>query len=365
MSGSTTPRVDPRALLGALRAGQPRRDIRRMAMTGLAAGVGLAAFGAVVVRANDDAGVLAFIREQGRSVAAKTAQVTAPRNYYPSSWFRSAERAPERSAARRDRHADPRLADRAARDRSGGLATAFTSAETLPPTVRLPSQATPDQRFLPMTVSPRAMRPSGAGISRGSAVAYCVRTCDGYFFPLGPSTGSAAGDAAACSSLCPAAETRLFSRRIGDEMDEGRDRATGRRYSALPAAFQHRNVYNAACSCTGEGVGLATNFPVTRDPTLRIGDAVMTSTGMKVFHGGPMPYRSASFTPVRSSSLVDGKTRETLRRMEQASLPGRSGIAPQPLAARPATDTVSGAAGSLVDATAFFRPVGMSVAAVR
>ena len=363
MAGSTTSRVDPRALLGVVGARPPGRDIRRVALISTLAAIGLAAFGAVVVRANDDAGVLAFIRDQARSVAARPTQSSAHRFYHPSSWFRSAERAPERGGTRRDRHSGPRLVERGAIDRSAGLATAYSSADA--PVVRLPSPATQDRRFLPMTDAHRAPPRPSAGISRGSAVAYCVRTCDGYFFPLGPSTGSEAGDAAACSSLCPAAETRLFSRRIGDEMDEGRDRATGRRYSALPAAFKHRAAYSASCSCTGEGLGLATNFPVSRDPTLRVGDAVMTSTGMKVFHGGRLPYRSASFTPVRNSGLVDGRTRETLRRMEQASLPGRSGVAPQPLATRPAHEPRLAAKGSLEDATAFFRPVGMSVAAVR
>jgi hypothetical protein len=54
---------------------------------------------------------------------------------------------------------------------------------------------------------------------------------------------------------------------------------------------------------------------------------VMTSKGMRVFIGGQMPYRDANFTTIDRSRRVAGGSREALRKIEQASLPGRSGVA--------------------------------------
>ncbi len=196
----------------------------------------------------------------------------------------------------------------------------------------IPSDRPPTRRSGTVHLSPPAQ-------GKGTGVAYCVRTCDGFFFPLGVSTGSAAGDEAACANLCPASETRVYTRRIGDDMDVARSRRDGTPYAALPAAFTHRNSYQAGCSCTGKGVGLATGYSARYDQTLRVGDAVMTAKGVVVFNGGAkVPYRDSSFTALNRSDLVDRATRETLRRLEQASLPNASGFAPVPLAARPAPE---------------------------
>jgi hypothetical protein len=46
----------------------------------------------------------------------------------------------------------------------------------------------------------------------GPANSYCVRLCDGRFFPLPRKTVSAQmSSAQACSAMCPAAETRVFA----------------------------------------------------------------------------------------------------------------------------------------------------------
>jgi hypothetical protein len=47
---------------------------------------------------------------------------------------------------------------------------------------------------------------------------------------------------------------------------------------------------------------------------------------MKVFNGGVAPYRESNFTPIARSNLIDPAMRESLRKIEQASLPGKSGV---------------------------------------
>ena len=80
----------------------------------------------------------------------------------------------------------------------------------------------------------------------------CVRTCDGYAFPVGAYHGEddRASHEAACRSACPDAATALYllpggSDRIGAAVNI----ASGRPYSALPDAFHYANVLDEACTC--------------------------------------------------------------------------------------------------------------------
>jgi hypothetical protein len=81
----------------------------------------------------------------------------------------------------------------------------------------------------------------------------CVRTCDGYYFPVSFSTTSSrfATDEKACASLCPGAETKLYFHSVPDQEPEemvGLDREP---YMSLPTAFAYRvKGINATPGCT-------------------------------------------------------------------------------------------------------------------
>ena len=113
-------------------------------------------------------------------------------------------------------------------------------------------------------------------IYSGGSQAYCVRTCDGRYFPI-----SAAGNqskAASCSSLCPASQTKVV---YGSNIDNAAT-DSGKPYSELPNAFRYRNELVAGCSCNGKDpTGLAA-VKVEDDPTLRKGDIVVGSGGLMV-----------------------------------------------------------------------------------
>ena len=93
---------------------------------------------------------------------------------------------------------------------------------------------------------------SGPG---GTFRTLCVRTCDGYYFPVSFSTTSSrfSVDEKACAAMCPGAETKLYYHSIPDQEPEemiGLDRQP---YMSLPTAFQYRvNGITATtgCSCT-------------------------------------------------------------------------------------------------------------------
>ena len=120
--------------------------------------------------------------------------------------------------------------------------------------------------------------PRGEATSRGGggSVAWCVRTCDGRYFPLG-ATGDQSKEAA-CNSFCPAAKTEIV---YGSSID-GAETESGKPYSALPNAFRYRTEVVDSCTCNGKDhFGLA-QVSIDNDPTLRKGDIVASDDGLKV-----------------------------------------------------------------------------------
>ena len=110
----------------------------------------------------------------------------------------------------------------------------------------------------------------------GGGQAYCVRTCDGRYFPISGSDRS--GRAGTCNSLCPNATTEVvYGSAIDDAATEN-----GKSYSKLPNAFRYRSELVAGCTCNGkDSLGLAQIEP-ENDPTLRKGDIVAGANGLVV-----------------------------------------------------------------------------------
>ncbi|NOJ46813.1 DUF2865 domain-containing protein [Bradyrhizobium archetypum] len=126
----------------------------------------------------------------------------------------------------------------------------------------------------------RVYTPRGEGRARysggGGGQAYCVRTCDGRYFPVTASDN--ASRVASCNKLCPASETKVFS---GSNIDDA-TADNGKSYSDLPNAFKYRNELVSGCTCNGKDpVGLA-QVKIENDPTLRKGDIVAGENGLLV-----------------------------------------------------------------------------------
>ena len=125
-------------------------------------------------------------------------------------------------------------------------------------------------------VQRREMRPRYAGGGGGGGQAFCVRTCDGRYFPVAAS--DKASRAASCNSFCPASETKVF---YGSSIDNAAS-DNGKPYSELPNAFRYRNELVSGCTCNGKDqVGLAP-VKIEDDPTLRKGDVVAGANGLLV-----------------------------------------------------------------------------------
>ncbi|MDR6954224.1 hypothetical protein J2X65_003592 [Ancylobacter sp. 3268] len=106
----------------------------------------------------------------------------------------------------------------------------------------------------------------------------CVRTCDGFFFPISYAATAAkfASDEAMCQRQCPGTEARLFVYRNPGEDIESAVSVSGQTYMSLPNALLYKKQYSAACSCRPAGKSWAQALSSDTDPTLRKGDIVVT-----------------------------------------------------------------------------------------
>jgi hypothetical protein len=112
----------------------------------------------------------------------------------------------------------------------------------------------------------------------------CVRTCDGYYFPISYSTVPSrfADDEQLCKRLCPAAEAVLYSHRNPGEDVARAVSSSGRAYSDLPTAFRYRKSYDAACSCRAPGQSWADALRQGGDQTVERGDIVVTEERARI-----------------------------------------------------------------------------------
>jgi hypothetical protein len=120
--------------------------------------------------------------------------------------------------------------------------------------------------------------PSPSSSSGDTYRTICVRTCDGYYFPVSYSTvpGKFAEDEQLCRRMCPASEVALYSHRNpGEDVSQAMSQG-GNPYSELPAAFAYRKALNPACSCKAAGQTWADALKQLDDSTLEQGDIVVT-----------------------------------------------------------------------------------------
>jgi hypothetical protein len=138
-----------------------------------------------------------------------------------------------------------------------------------------------DRLFGPGTIlGPDTSAPAGAS---GTYKTLCVRTCDGFYFPVSYSTlpNKFAEDAQTCQRMCPAAEATLYSHRSTGEDITQAVSANGRLYTELPNAFAYRKQFNPSCGCKAAGQTWAEALKALDDQTVERGDIVVTEEKAK------------------------------------------------------------------------------------
>jgi hypothetical protein len=112
----------------------------------------------------------------------------------------------------------------------------------------------------------------------------CVRTCDGYYFPISFATtpDHFRDDEQSCQRMCPAAEVSLYTyHNPGEEVSQAVS-LNGRLYTELPNAFHYRQALSPTCSCRRPGESWAEALKaVGGDDTIAPGDVVVTEQNSK------------------------------------------------------------------------------------
>ena len=137
--------------------------------------------------------------------------------------------------------------------------------------------------------------PAPATRVAGSGPAFCVRSCDGKYFPV---TGRGnATPVQMCQAFCPASPTKVF---YGSSID-GATSANGERYAESENAFAYRKALRADCTCNGRDPAGLAPIDLALDGSLRPGDVVATTSGLVAYTGVRAGNsQTAEFTPVAS-----------------------------------------------------------------
>ena len=162
-----------------------------------------------------------------------------------------------------------------------------------------------------------------------SGPAFCVRSCDGKYFPL---MRGAASPAQMCQAFCPASPTKVF---FGSSIDNAYA-ASGERYADSENALAYRKALRADCTCNGHNPAGLAPVDLALDYSLHPGDVLATTDGLVAYSGVRVGNdQTPDFTPVASFPGLTPEVRARLSDMKVA--PARADMA----AANSATSEVT------------------------
>lgn len=162
----------------------------------------------------------------------------------------------------------------------------------------------------------------GDGAPAGTYHTVCVRSCDGYYFPISYSTVQSrfADDERACQRQCPASEVALYAFRNPGESMEQAVSNSGQAYTALPNAFRYRKEVVSGCSCRRPGQSWADALKDADDAsTLASGDIIVTDQNAKALSQAPKPAGKPIAAPAVSALISTGTTAASNGAMTAAS----------------------------------------------
>jgi hypothetical protein len=173
----------------------------------------------------------------------------------------------------------------------------------------------------PQPVPPRPVATAGSG------PAFCVRSCDGKYFPLLARGG--ATPVQMCQAFCPASVTKVF---FGSSID-GASSSNGERYADSENAFAYRKALRADCTCNGRDPAGLAPVDLTLDTSLRPGDIIATSSGLVAYSGIRVgANQTAEFTPVASYPGLTADVRARLGEIKVAPVSAETVARDAPLA---------------------------------
>ncbi|MGE5158913.1 MAG: DUF2865 domain-containing protein [Gemmatimonas sp.] len=145
-----------------------------------------------------------------------------------------------------------------------------------------------------------------------SGPAYCVRSCDGRYFPL---TRGGASAVQMCQAFCPASPTKVY---FGSNIDNAYT-AGGERYADSENAYAYRKALRADCTCNGRDPAGLAPVDLAADASLRPGDVIATGDGLVAYSGVRVGNdQTPELTPVASFPGLTAEVRARLNEMKVA-----------------------------------------------
>ena len=165
----------------------------------------------------------------------------------------------------------------------------------------------------PFGVNQQQAAPAPVPRVAGSGPAFCVRSCDGKYFPL--TMRGNASPVQTCQAFCPASVTKVF---YGSTID-GATASNGERYADSENAYAYRKALRADCTCNGRSPSGLAPVDLTLDTSLRSGDVIATTDGLVAYTGVRLGAgHAAEFTPVASYPGLTADVRARLGEMKVA-----------------------------------------------
>src|ERR1700676_4273127 len=147
----------------------------------------------------------------------------------------------------------------------------------------------------------------------GYGPSFCVRSCDGKYFPL--TLRGNATPVALCQAFCPASATKHY---YGGNIDDA-TASFCERYADNQNAFAYRKALRADCTCNGRDPAGLAPVDLTLDSSLRPGDVIATTDGLVAYSGVRLgASQTAEFTPVASYPGLTAEVRARLGEMKVA-----------------------------------------------
>lgn len=142
----------------------------------------------------------------------------------------------------------------------------------------------------------------GVDVSQGGTYrTLCVRTCDGFYYPISFATTPArfADDEATCKATCPASDVALYAHPTNADVRSATS-ISGRPYTDLANAFRYRQAFDPACSCRKVGQSWADALGGIKD-SVGAGDIVVTDEKSKAL---AQPIRPAAPRTAKQSTAA-------------------------------------------------------------
>lgn len=158
---------------------------------------------------------------------------------------------------------------------------------------------------------------SAPRVASGGGSAFCVRSCDGKYFPLQLRAGST--PAQMCRAFCPAGNAKVY---FGSRIDSA-TASDGESYADSDNAFAFRTALKPDCTCNGRDPAGLAPIDLSQDTSLRAGDVVATADGLVAYTGVRLgAEQKPDFTPVAGYPGLTASLRARLGEMKVTPVTG-------------------------------------------